>query len=187
MVAAETLALRLVEILRHRMAGLGAGFDQRIVERGGCLAAPDGQRPALAVMGGVRPLEILGLPENGQHIFIRPALAAHLPPGVVVEPVAAGVDHAVDLVRPAEHLAARPVQPAAVQAGLRLGPVVPVVVAFAEQDAGEHRHPVERHPVPAAGLEHQHPHRRVFRQACAQHAAGAARADDDIVEFLGHL
>ena len=186
MVAAETLALRLVEILRHRIARLGACFDQRIVERRRRPAAADGERPAPAVMVRVRPLEILRPGEKGQDIVIGPARAAHLAPAVIVEPVAAGVDHAVDLVRSAQHLAARPVQPAAVQARLRLGDIVPVVVALAEQDAGEHRHLVERHPVPPAGLQHQHADGRVFGQSGAQHAACAARADDDIVEFLGH-
>ena len=52
----------------------------------------------------------------------------------------------------------------------------------AERDANQ------RMPVPAAGFEQQHAHRRIRAQAAGEHAAGGAGADDDVIEFrrAGH-
>jgi hypothetical protein len=62
------------------------------------------QRPPGAVIAGVAPLLILGPAEVGQQVDVAPAGAAvAVAPGVVVDPVAANVGHAVDRRAAPEH------------------------------------------------------------------------------------
>src|SRR3989442_676834 len=69
---------------------------------------------------------VLGAPEIGQHIGRRSPLIAELAPIVEILGLAADIDHAVDRRRPAEHLAARPVDAAVGGAGIGFGLVAPV-------------------------------------------------------------
>src|SRR5439155_10046663 len=65
--------------------------------------------------------------EVRQYILTAPAAGAFGLPALEVERVAAHVHQPVDRGGPAEHLAARGVQSAAIQVRLRLGVVAPVV------------------------------------------------------------
>ena len=71
--------------------------------------------------------------EIRQHRVIRPAAIAELRPGVVVERVAAHVQHAVDRAGTAERLAARDRDGTASHAVLRLGVEAPVVAGVVQQ------------------------------------------------------
>ena len=64
--------------------------------------------------------------EQRQDIVPSPAFIAHLPPGVIVAGLAAHVDHAVDRRTAPQHLAARIVQGATVEAGVGFGLETPV-------------------------------------------------------------
>ena len=76
--------------------------------------------------GGAR----LRAPEVGQHGRVIPACGALGLPAFVILRIAADIDQAIDRGRSAEHLAARRVQAAAAEAGLRLGVVAPVVLSI---------------------------------------------------------
>ena len=103
-----------------------AGLDEGLAHRGGPLDVGDRHRPAGAapLVGAVdavlHPLEVR------QHVLVAPALRAEPLPVVVVARRAAQEHQAVDRARPAQHLAARPDDAAAVQPRLRLGLVAPV-------------------------------------------------------------
>ena len=123
----------------------------------------------------------LGPQEVGQQVGIAPALAAVVvPPGVVVQPVAADVDHRVDRRRAAEDLAARPVHRAAAGPVLLGRLVIPVEGGLEEQVDGRRDVDLVR-GVRRPGLEQQDPGVGFSRQPRGQHAAGAAGADDDVV------
>src|SRR5579862_1087789 len=127
----------------------------------------------------------LGAPEIGQHVGERPAVAAHLPPAVIVTRVAADIDHSVDRGRAAPAASARPVEAAVVQVKLALGLVVPVVgIGLAEQGGDARGHMDHRRSVAPAGLDQQHLVVRIGGEAVGEHAARAPRADDDVVEGL---
>src|SRR5499426_4694739 len=94
------------------------------VEVPGALHADRAARAAeltFTVLPVLRPLE------QGQDGVEVPAGVAGLRPAVVVGPVAAGPDHAVDAARPAEHLAERQGDGAASDVRARLVMVGPVV------------------------------------------------------------
>ena len=84
-------------------------------------------------------------------------------PPLVVQRVAALEDHPVDAARAAEHLAAGVVDPPPVHVRLGLGLVLPVVEATADRERQRGRHVDEDVPqvVGAAGLQDEHPVRRV--------------------------
>ena len=128
-----------------------------------------------------------------QHVVPAPALEAELAPVVVVGGLAAHVDHGVDRRRAADHLAARIVQRAAVQAGHRFGLEHPVRARIADREQIADRD-VEPDPVvAAAGFQQQHAILGIRRKPIGQHAAGRARTDDDVVVFaferrrVGHV
>ena len=102
---------------------------------------------------------------------------------IVVAGLPAHVDHGVDRRGAADHLAARIIQAAAVEARLGFGLEHPVGARIADREQIADRN-VEPDPVvAAAGFQQQHAVVRIGRQAVGQHAAGRARADDDVVEF----
>ena len=124
---------------------------------------------------------VLVLAEVRQHVVPAPAGKPKLAPMVVVGGLAAHVDHGVDRGRAADHLAARIVQAAAVEALLGLGLEHPVRARIADGEQVADRD-VEPDPVvAAAGFQQQHALARVGGQPVRQHAAGRARADDDVV------
>ncbi len=181
----EALGDRAGKVVGHVVAGVLGRLHQGVVQQQARVDGPDAQGPraavvlALAPPAGLHPLEV------GQHVRIAPALAAHLPPGVVVVGVAAHVEHAVDRGRSAQHLAARRGQTAVVQGGDRLGGVAP---GHARHEHGLQE--AERHvdvgvAVLAAGLDHQHADVLVLAEPLGQHATRRAGADDDVVVGLG--
>ena len=184
---AEALLLVAVVVRGLRVAGLLAGLDEGAVQR---VLHP------VAVAGAKRPLGAavrvaaagpgLGLAEVGQAVAVGPAGRALGLPLVEVAGVAAHVDHAVDRGRAAQHLAARAVEPAAVQVGLGLGLETPVVARHVHRDGERGRHLDEDAAVAAPRLEQQHAGAHVLAQAVSQHAAGRAGADDDVIEALLH-
>ena len=93
----------------QRIAGLLRAGDEGVVQR--MIGAQVGhrQRPAAAVKFVGAVFLVLGLAEIRQHVVIRPAGIAQLPPQVEILPLAADVDQPVDrgLSRPAPCRAAR--------------------------------------------------------------------------------
>ena len=83
--------------------------------------------------------------------------------------------------RAADHLAARIVQRAAVEPRLGLGLEHPVGARIADREQVADRDVKPDPVVLAAGFEQQHAVLRVGREPVGQHAAGRARADDDVV------
>src|SRR5690606_35602798 len=72
------------------------------------------------------PVMVFGLPEIVEDVVPTPTLAAHLPPEVVIARLSAHVDHAIDRRTPAEQLAARIGERAAVEAFFLLRQEAPV-------------------------------------------------------------
>src|SRR5262249_59007146 len=94
---------------------------------------------------------------------------------------AAHRDQGVDGGGAADHLAARIVEAAAVEPLLRLGLEHPVRARIADGEEVADRD-VEPDPVVvAAGFEQQHARCWIGGEPVRQHAAGRARADDDVV------
>jgi len=93
----ETFLPIAVHVLRVRIPGLLGGLQERTKERIAHRRRGDGQRSALAVIR-VRALQaVFGTDEIRQAMRVRPLLQAWpLRPAVVVEGMAADVNHAVD-------------------------------------------------------------------------------------------
>ena len=120
--------------------------------------------------------------EDRQHARPRPrAVAGDARPLVVVAPLAAEVQHRVDRRAAAEHLAARVQDRAAVEPRVGLGAIAPVGARVADAVEVADRD-VDPDPVVlAAGLEQQHVDVGIRGEPVGEHAAGGARADDDVV------
>ena len=162
------------------MPAASHGGEQAPVHRPRRALLGHAQRAARAVELRRAARVVLGLDEVGQHVAIAPAGRALRLPGVVVERAAAHVQHRVHRARAAEALAARDVQRAAVYVRLGLGRVVPVELGV--ELVGERRRDLDvQRAVAPAGLEQQHAHRGVLRQAVGEHASRRARADDHVV------
>ena len=200
---AAALVVAVVEVVDLGNAGLGGRVAEGVEDLPAdarLLDAPFAAARVHLVEGtrleGVRlqrPL-VLVLLEVGQHVVPGPAGIAHLAPQVVVARLAAHVDHAVDRGAAAQHLAARIVEAAAVEARLRRGLEAPVGARIAHQVevADGDVDPVV--VVLAAGFQQQHARLGIGGQAVGQQAPGRAGADDDVVvgfcrhgrRFLAH-
>ena len=183
LIEAETLLLRAVEILVDTELRLPRRFEKDLLIAVVRAQIGDIQRPALPVQRVFVRLVVLGLAEVGQNVVPAPAGAAHVGPAVVIGVMAAHIDHGVDARRAAEHLAARHIALAAVEALLRHGLVAPVA-DFCRQhgrgaDGRAHQHALAL----AARLQQADAQGRVFGQAPRERAAGRAAAGDDDVEF----
>ncbi len=117
---------------------------------------------------------VLVLLEKRQHVVPRPAGQTQLAPVVVVAGLPAHIDHGVDRRRAADHLAARIIQAAAVEARLGFGLEHPVRARIADGEQIADRDVIPDPVVAAAGFEQQHAIARIGRQAVRQHAAGAS-------------
>ena len=137
--------------------------------------AADAMRGALAEEVIFVPLEI------GQHVVPAPAGKPELAPMIVIGGLAAHVDHRVDRRRAADHLAARIIEAAAIEAFLRLGLEAPVRARIADREQIADGNMKPNPIVAAAGFEQQHAPVAIGRQPIGQEAAGRARADDDVV------
>ena len=172
--------VEIVDALDAGLLGRGAERVEQVPAHARMLDPPFA---AGGVMLACAEEMVLVLLEHRQHVVPAPAGEAELAPVVVVGGLAAHVDHGVDRRRAADHLAARIVQRAAVEAGHRFGLEHPVRARIADGEQIADRD-VEPDPVvAAAGFEHQHAVVRIGRQPIRQHAAGRARADDDVVVF----
>ena len=130
---------------------------------------------------------VLGFLEIGQYVAKRPAAVPGRRPVVVVEPVAAHVDHAVDGARSAQHLAARNIDRALRSLLLLGGPVAPVEPAMMHQEADGERNVNQRVAVAPARFDQAHAHAFVLAQAVGEDAAGRPGADDDVIERIRPL
>src|SRR5580704_3680999 len=116
----------------------------------------DAQRPAGAVMLVGAALLMLGTPEIGQHVLIRPAGIAELAPQIEILSLAADVNEPVDRARPAEHLAARPQHAASAELGERLGLELPGYLRVEDVSVEPGRNVDPRVAVLAARPQQQH-------------------------------
>ena len=142
------------------------------------------QRTLAAAIAIAALLAPLRAPEIRQHVCIAPSRRALRLPSFEVERIAANVDQAVDRGGAAQYLAARRVHAPAVQMGLRLRVMEPVVARHVHRNRERRGHLDEHRPIRAAVLEQQHGAAAVGAQPIGQHAAGRARADDHVIEFF---
>jgi hypothetical protein len=176
---ADAVERGAVVVVVERDAGLLRGRHHRGEHRVRLVARRDPQWPAGAVQLVGAAIEVLDRLEHGQHVVPAPAGTAAVGPTVVVQAMAADVDHPVERARAAHHLAARPVQAPPGAPLLGLGVVRPV-------DLGE----PELRPAPRvvdrrvgrgpAGLDERH-RRAAVEQRTRGRAAGRAPADHDVV------
>ena len=137
LVEANAVLLRAVEVVVGQRAAPGRRLDEVLRVRRAVPQVLHRQRPARPVVRPRAARVVLRAQEIGQQFLVAPSGAAVLvPPGVVVQPVAADVDHRVHRRRAAEHLAARPVNRAPVGPLLRDRDVVPVVPSAEEPAVG---------------------------------------------------
>mmetsp|Transcript_23166 Transcript_23166/g.57224 ORF Transcript_23166/g.57224 Transcript_23166/m.57224 type:complete len:342 (+) Transcript_23166:1136-2161(+) len=186
---AEAFLLRSILVVRVRVAELLARLEERQrqwVGRGGAMHV---QRSAIAAE--IVPAAVVGLhpPEVGQHLPVRPALAACLRPAIEVLRVSTDVDHPIDGGRPSQHLAAVVLHLPAAQPGLHLALEGPVVARAVDVFEHHRRHLQRQRTVRSsdcvvlrAGLDQQHAVRRVAAEPIGQHAAGGARADNHVIK-----
>src|SRR5262249_50285362 len=125
-----------------------------------------------------------GALEVGQHVGGRPARIAQLPPVIVVLVLAADIDHAVDRTRPAQYLAARPVDRAVVGAGIWFRLEHPVHRLVRERLAVAKRNMDPEIRALAAGFEQDDGRRGVLAEPRGHHAARRARADHYEIRLL---
>ena len=177
---AEPLLLEPVHVGGEGVASLLTRLDERSEQRVAHRATRDMQGAVAAAVvvaaagAGLRALEV------GQHVRIGPARQSVAGPAVVIERVAADVDHGIERRRPSEHASARPIHAPAVHVGLRLGLVGPVIFGVAEIVGERGRHLDLPGAVLGPGLQQEHA-RASLRKSVRQHAAGRPRADDHIV------
>ena len=133
LVPAEAVLLAVVEVVVGGQAHRLGGLEERLAHDAARAGLADRQRPAGAVELARAALVVLGALEVGQQVVPAPAGAAGVAPLVVVERVAADVDHRVERRRAAEHAPARQVDAAVVGARLPAGHVVPVVLGAEER------------------------------------------------------
>ncbi len=173
------------DVVGQRIARRGGGLHQGVVQQAAGVDGHDVQGAVAAVVLARTAPAGLHLLEVGQHVGIAPALAAHLPPSVVVARVAAHVEHAVDRGRAAEQPAAGQVEGAVVEIGLGLGDVTPVVLGVQHGAQEAQRHPHIGMVVLAPGLDEQDLAALVLAEPRGQNAAGRTGADDDVVVSAG--
>src|SRR5262249_58704608 len=116
-----------VQVVEVRHPVRPASVDERGRRRVKVLSALDADRAARAAELTLAVLPILGLLEERQYGMEVPASVASLRPALVIGPVAAGPDHAVDAARSAEHLSERQGDGAVRDARARFVMVGPVV------------------------------------------------------------
>src|SRR5688572_7492928 len=94
---AEAFLAIAVHVFGGGVAGLLCGLDESVEQGIVLVAGMDPERPAVAMIGVAALLAMLGPPEVGQDLLVRPALAVFLEgPAVVVQRMAADIDHGVE-------------------------------------------------------------------------------------------
>ena len=181
---AEAFLAIAVHVFGGGIAGLLCGLDEGVEQGIVLVGGMDPERAVVAVIGVAALLAMLGAPEVGQDLLVRPAFAIFLEgPAVVVERMAADIDHGVERRRAAQHAPARPIHDALVHVGLRLGVVVPVVPVVHQVVHERGRH--VDFPVPPRiarpGFQQAHLVGRILTEAIGEHAPGGPAADDQVV------
>ena len=190
--AAPTLAGRQLEVADPFLfgavvvrvvgvAGILRGCDPGIADRPLEAHVRHRERPAGAVVVVGAALLILRPLEQGQHVVPAPARIAHLAPAVVVLMLTAHVKQAVERGGAAQHLAARPVETAAVQARIRLGHVAPVDTGVVHGFEVADRDVDPGIDVAPPGLQQHDPRRRIGAQSIGQNATRRSCTDYDII------
>ena len=178
---ADAFVVAGVEVLNRRDAVLVRRFAEGVENFPRQPRLFDAPFAALRVMPALEKM-IDVLAEEGPHVIPRPSRQSELAPLVVVGGLAQHIDHAVDRGRAADHLAARIVQRTAIETRLRLGRKHPVGARIADGVEIADRDVKPDPVVVAACFEQQHALSRIRRQPVRQHAAGRARAHDNVIE-----
>src|SRR6185503_20063797 len=93
---AEAFLAIAVHVFGGSIAGLLRGLDESVEQGVVLVAGMDPERPVITVIGVAALLAMLGPPEVGQDLLVRPALAILLErPAVVIQGMAADIDHCV--------------------------------------------------------------------------------------------
>jgi hypothetical protein len=181
LIVTNALLLSPVEVLVARQPRRHRRLQPRPAQRMLIALVLHPQRPLGAVIGGVAPLLVLGPQEVGQQVDVAPAGAAvAVAPGVVVDPVAANVDHAVDRRAAPEHPPTGPWDPPLARVPLRHGHVIPGQRPIPQRRRGSRQGDLGN-VIRRSALEHQNAGRQVLTQPTRDHAPRAAGADHDVV------
>jgi hypothetical protein len=192
LVPADAFLLRPVEVAPRKPERL-ARLNHRVRDfvAGGRIG--DVQRAARGVILAGAALLVLGAAEIGEDIVPGPALAAQLPPTIIIRPLSAYVEQGVYRGGAAEHAPARPDMLAPAGARVRLRHVEPVDLRVLQRlriadgkmdpEVGEELRRLFKRPVVAAGFQQQHARAGILAETRGEHAAGRTRADDDIISL----
>src|SRR5262245_59952689 len=142
------------------------------------------ERPAHPMQRILAARLVLGAAKIGQHILEAPAGIAELPPMIEVRRLAADVEQAIDRARPAQHFPPWLDDLPVVELRLRLRAIEPIDLTIGEQLAVAERDVNPDVPVVAARLQQENAMATRGGQTIGENAAGAAGADDDVVEGL---
>ena len=162
-----------------------AGLQEHVVERAGAAQVGHVQRPVDAVQIRVAVDGVaLGLLEVREHVVETPSGVAQLGPGVVVRPVAPGVDHGVDGAGTTQRLSPGLEPPPTVEPDLGNGLVVPAVPALPVAQGETQGGPDEHVAALTARLQQTNPDRRILAQPSSHHTPGRPATHHHIVELV---
>src|SRR5262245_50815474 len=182
LIVAGALLGRAIEVVIARKACLLHRCQEGLAQGMWLAHIGDREGSADAMPGILAALLVLGAAEIGKHVGEAPAGVAELAPMIEILVLTADIEEAVDGTGSAQHLAARLDDPAIVELGLRLRTVQPVDLGVGEQLSVAERDVNPDVAILAAGFEEKHAMATRRGQAMREHAAGAAGADDDVVE-----
>ena len=177
----DALVVAAVEVGNGFVAGLFGGGAERIEQIPAHARRRDMPFAADGVHVAFAHEMVFVLLEERQHVVPAPAVQAELPPMIVIGGLAAHIDHGVDRRRTADHLAARIVEAAAVEAFLGLGLEAPIGARIANGEQIADRNMKPDPVVAATGFEDKHALAGIGGQAVGEDAAGRAGAGDDVV------
>src|SRR5262245_6584182 len=183
----DTLLGRPVEVLIARDACFEARGDESLDELVSERLVANIERPTDPMKLVFSTLLVFRLLEERQDACIVPALAAALAPAIVVCRGATHVNQAVEGAGAAQHLAARLVGNAIVEAGDRFALEFPIVAGMGEELVIAERYMNPGVAIAPPGLEQQHRVTARLGKPCRHRAARRPRARDDIIEsFYRH-
>ena len=159
---ANTLLRWAVEVTVRRQANPPGGLDEPVTDLAVDAHLRDRQWTAGTVKRVHPMLPILGLSEEWQDIVPAPARVAELAPMLVVLRLPPQVQEAVHGTGAAHDLAPRPLDAAAIQAGVRCGPIHPVRRRIMHGHEIPDRNMEPRIPRTASGLEKGNPQGRIL-------------------------
>ena len=184
---ADAVLIAVIEVAVAGEALLGRGRDEKVGETVVHDRIGDAEFASAATKRALASLVALTALEQRQDIVPAPAGVSQLPPVLVVQRVAANIEHAVDGARPAQPPPPRPIEPPAVQMRLGLGEIAPVVRTGLEQPrhAGRDLDPTVLGL--RTGLQQKHARIGIGGKPVGQDAAGGPGAHDHIVELIQDL